>query len=125
MLQPQKRPFTSCRCSETLRFHFYKVPYLAPERSISRPFVGHGGSWREALICLECEESQAFPKDIVDLESTLGIPRLELMADMERGKRCILGGSPTQEGPDKATSKSGLRVRRTKPDLDALGSSLV
>ena len=45
------------------------------------------------MICNECEESQAFPKDIVELESSLGIPREELMADMEKGKRCILCGS--------------------------------
>jgi hypothetical protein len=45
------------------------------------------------LICNECEESQAFPKDIVELESSLHIPREELMVDMERGKRCILCGS--------------------------------
>jgi hypothetical protein len=45
------------------------------------------------LICNECEESQAFPKDIVELESSLGIPREELMVDMEKGKRCILCGS--------------------------------
>jgi len=45
------------------------------------------------LICNECEESQAFPKDIVELESSLGISREELMADMEKGKRCILCGS--------------------------------
>jgi hypothetical protein len=48
---------------------------------------------RDALICNECEESQAFPKDIIELESSLGIPREELMADMEKGKRCILCGS--------------------------------
>jgi len=48
---------------------------------------------RDALICNECEESQAFPKDIVELESSLGISREELMADMEKGKRCILCGS--------------------------------
>ncbi len=47
---------------------------------------------RDALICNECEESQAFPKDIVELESSLGIPREELMADMEKGTRCILCG---------------------------------
>ena len=47
----------------------------------------------EPLICNECEESQAFPKDIVELESSLGIPREELMVDMEKGKRCILCGS--------------------------------
>ncbi len=46
-----------------------------------------------ALICNECEDSQAFPKDIVELESSLGISREELMADMEKGKRCILCGS--------------------------------
>jgi hypothetical protein len=45
------------------------------------------------LICNECEESQAFPKDIVELESSLGVPREELMVDMEKGKRCILCGS--------------------------------
>jgi len=50
------------------------------------------------LICNECEESQAFPKDIVELESLLGVPREELMVDMERGKRCILCGSVLEEG---------------------------
>jgi hypothetical protein len=50
------------------------------------------------LICNECEESQAFPKDIVELESSLGVPREELMVDMERGKRCILCGSVLEEG---------------------------
>ena len=45
------------------------------------------------MICNDCEESQAFPKDIVELESTLGISREELMAEMEKGKRCILCGS--------------------------------
>jgi len=50
------------------------------------------------LICNECEESQAFPKDIVELESTLGISRGELMAEMERGKRCILCGSVLEAG---------------------------
>jgi len=50
------------------------------------------------LICNECEESQAFPKDIVELESSLGIPRGELMVDMEKGKRCILCGSVLEEG---------------------------
>jgi len=50
------------------------------------------------LICNECEESQAFPKDIVELESTLGISREELMAEMEKGKRCILCGSVLEEG---------------------------
>jgi hypothetical protein len=49
------------------------------------------------LICNECEESQAFPKDIVELESTLGVSRQELMADMEKGKRCILCGSVLEE----------------------------
>jgi len=49
------------------------------------------------LICNECEESQAFPKDIVELESTLGISRGELMAEMEKGKRCILCGSVLEE----------------------------
>jgi len=52
----------------------------------------------EPLICNECEESQAFPKDIVELESSLGIPREELMIDMEKGKRCILCGSVLEEG---------------------------
>ena len=52
----------------------------------------------EPLICNECEESQAFPKDIVELESSLGIPRGELMVDMEKGKRCILCGSVLEEG---------------------------
>jgi len=50
------------------------------------------------LICNECEESQASPKDIVELESSLGVPREELMVDMERGKRCILCGSVLEEG---------------------------
>ena len=50
------------------------------------------------MICNECEESQAFPKDIVELESSLGIPREELMVDMEKGKRCILCGSVLEEG---------------------------
>jgi hypothetical protein len=50
------------------------------------------------LICNECEESQAFPKDIVELESTLGISREKLMAEMEKGKRCILCGSPLEQG---------------------------
>jgi hypothetical protein len=49
------------------------------------------------LICNECEESQAFPKDIVELESALGISREELMAEMEKGKRCILCGSVLEE----------------------------
>jgi len=49
------------------------------------------------LICNECEESQAFPKDIVELESTLGISREELMAEMEKGKRCVLCGSVLEE----------------------------
>jgi hypothetical protein len=49
------------------------------------------------LICNECEESQAFPKDIVELESTLGIPREELMAEMEKGRRCILCGSVIEQ----------------------------
>jgi hypothetical protein len=49
------------------------------------------------LICDECEESQAFPKDIVELESTLGISREKLMAEMEKGKRCILCGSVLEE----------------------------
>ena len=49
------------------------------------------------MICNECEESQAFPKDIVELESTLGISREELMAEMEKGKRCILCGSVLEE----------------------------
>jgi hypothetical protein len=53
---------------------------------------------RDALICNECEESQAFPKDIIELESSLGIPREELMADMEKGKRCILCGSLLEQG---------------------------
>ena len=53
---------------------------------------------RYALICNECEESQAFPKDIVELESSLGIPREELMTDMEKGRRCILCGSVLEEG---------------------------
>ncbi len=52
---------------------------------------------RDALICKDCEESQAFPKDIVELESSLGIPREELMADMEKGKRCILCGSVLEQ----------------------------
>ncbi|OLE91199.1 MAG: hypothetical protein AUF79_05960 [Crenarchaeota archaeon 13_1_20CM_2_51_8] len=50
------------------------------------------------MICNECEESQAFPKDIVELESSLGIPREELMVDMEKGKRCILCGSLLEQG---------------------------
>jgi len=50
------------------------------------------------LICNECEESQAFPKDIVELESSLGVPREELMVDMGRGKRCVLCGSILEEG---------------------------
>ena len=45
------------------------------------------------MICDECEESEAFPKDIVELESTLGIPRDKLAAEMENGKRCIVCGS--------------------------------
>jgi len=49
------------------------------------------------LICNECEESQAFPKDIVELESALGISRKELMAEMEKGKRCVLCGSVLDE----------------------------
>jgi hypothetical protein len=49
------------------------------------------------LICNECEASQAFPKDIVELESTLGIPREELMAEMEKGRRCILCGSVIEQ----------------------------
>ena len=53
---------------------------------------------RDALICKDCEESQAFPKDIVELESSLGIPREELMTDMEKGKRCILCGSVLEKG---------------------------
>jgi len=52
---------------------------------------------RDALICNACEESQAFPKDIVELESSLGISREELMADMEKGKRCILCGSVLEQ----------------------------
>ncbi len=51
------------------------------------------------MICNECEESQAFPKDIVELESTLGISREKLMAEMENGKRCILCGSVLEEVP--------------------------
>jgi len=51
----------------------------------------------DALICNECEESQAFPKDIVELESSLGISREELIAEMEKGKRCILCGSVLEE----------------------------
>ncbi len=50
------------------------------------------------LICNECEESQAFPKDIVELESRLSIPREELVTEMENGKRCILCGSILEEG---------------------------
>jgi hypothetical protein len=50
------------------------------------------------LICNECEESQAFPKDIVELESALGIPRQVLITEMEKGKRCILCGSVLEEG---------------------------
>jgi len=50
------------------------------------------------LICNECEESQAFPKDIVELESTLGISREKLMAEMEKGRRCILCGSVLEGG---------------------------
>jgi hypothetical protein len=49
------------------------------------------------MICDECEESQAFPKDIVELESTLGIPREQLTAEMEKGKRCIACGSVLKE----------------------------
>jgi len=65
---------------------------------------------RDALICNECEESQAFPKDIVELESSLGISREELMADMEKGKRCILCGSVLEEGP---TAKP---IEKTQPN---------
>ncbi|HZY48052.1 MAG TPA: hypothetical protein VFE96_09675 [Candidatus Bathyarchaeia archaeon] len=50
------------------------------------------------MICNECEESQAFPRDIVELENTLGIPRDQLVAEMEKGKRCILCGSILDEG---------------------------
>jgi hypothetical protein len=50
------------------------------------------------LICTQCEESQAFPKDIVELESTMGISREKLMAEMEKGRRCILCGSVLEEG---------------------------
>jgi hypothetical protein len=72
--------------------------YRFSERSITRPFVPwYGGRWGTHLICNECEESQAFPKDIVELENSLGIPREELMVDMEKGKRCILCGSPLEE----------------------------
>jgi len=53
---------------------------------------------RDALICNECEESQAFPKDIIELESTLGVAREELMVDMEKGKRCVLCGSLLEQG---------------------------
>lgn len=49
------------------------------------------------MICDECEESQAFPKDIVELETTLGIPRDQLTAEMEKGKRCIVCGSILEE----------------------------
>jgi hypothetical protein len=49
------------------------------------------------LICNDCEESQAFPKDIVELESTLGISREELMGEMEKGRRCILCGSVIEQ----------------------------
>jgi hypothetical protein len=49
------------------------------------------------MICDECEESQAFPKDIVELESTLGIPRDRLTAEMEKGERCIVCGSVLKE----------------------------
>jgi hypothetical protein len=49
------------------------------------------------MICDDCEESQAFPKDIVELESTLGIPRDQLTAEMEKGKRCIACGSVLRE----------------------------
>ena len=52
---------------------------------------------RDAMICNNCEESEAFPKDIVELESLLGIPRDKLMAEMEKGKRCILCGSLLEE----------------------------
>jgi hypothetical protein len=52
---------------------------------------------RDAMICNNCEESEAFPKDIVELESLLGIPRDKLMAEMEKGKRCILCGSLIQQ----------------------------
>jgi len=52
---------------------------------------------RDELICNECEESQAFPKDIIELESSLGIPREELMVDMEKGKRCVLCGSRLEQ----------------------------
>ena len=45
------------------------------------------------MICDECEESEAFPRDIVELESTLGIPRDRLTVEMEKGKRCIVCGS--------------------------------
>ena len=65
---------------------------------------------RDALICNECEESQAFPKDIVELESSLGISREELIAEMEKGKRCILCGSVLEgspiAGPIKKTQAS-------------------
>lgn len=59
------------------------------------------------MICDECEESQAFPKDIIELESTLGIPRDQLTTEMEKGKRCIVCGSILEEkvpaGPVKKT----------------------
>jgi hypothetical protein len=58
------------------------------------------------LICNECEESQAFPKDIVELESALGISREKLMAEMEKGKRCILCGSVLEEGAIARTVES-------------------
>jgi hypothetical protein len=61
------------------------------------------------LICNECEESQAFPKDIVELESSLGIPREELMVDMEKGKRCILCGSPFEESAAAPPIEKKLR----------------
>ncbi len=50
-----------------------------------------------ALICKECEEAEAFPKDIIELESTLGIPRDQLTEDMEKGRRCIACGSILDE----------------------------
>ena len=62
------------------------------------------------MICDECEESQAFPKDIVELESTLGIPRDELTAEMEKGKRCIACGSILKEKVPAVPIKRKWRI---------------
>lgn len=58
------------------------------------------------MICDECEESQAFPKDIIELESTLGIPRDQLTADMEKGRRCIVCGSILEKVPPMSIKKT-------------------